>query len=234
MGVIKAEQLPTSVSPFSMRDVENEARGILMRARHQAEQLLAAAQVEGERLKKESHAQGLAEGRREGHAAGMEAGRVVGRNEALAAQNDALRQALAALTAAAAALEVQRNALEASGLADIVMLSIAIARRITKRQGLIAPEVLSANLAELMSFVSHASDVRIAVNPGQNQTLKSILPQLQVQWPNLKHVEVIEEASISPGGCRVYTQQGFVDADLDAQLNRIVDDLLPRPAEASA
>ena len=84
-----------------------------------------------------------------------------------------------------------------------------------------------------MSFVSHASDIRIAVHPLQNQTLKNVLPQLQVQWPNLQHVEVIDDPSIAAGGCRVYTQQGFVDAELDAQINRIVDDLLPRPAEAT-
>ena len=33
MGVIKAEKLPTSISPFSMRDVENEARSILAQLR---------------------------------------------------------------------------------------------------------------------------------------------------------------------------------------------------------
>ena len=149
-------------------------------------------------------------------------------------QGDALRQTLTALTAAAAALEAQRGALEAAGLVEIVKLSVAVARRVTKRQGLIEPEVLAANLSELMSFVAHAADVRVAVHPRQNQTLKSILPQLQVQWPNLKHVEVIEDPSLAPGGCRVYSEQGFVDADLDAQINRIVDDLLPRPAEATA
>jgi len=233
MGVIKADKLPTSISRFSLRDVENEARAILARARHQAEQLLAAAQVEGERLKKDSHAQGLAEGRREGHAAGLEAGRTAGRNEALAALSDALRQTLAALTASVAALEAHRGSLEAAGLTDIVKLSVAVARRVTKRQGLIEPEVLAANLAELMSFVAHASDIRIALHPCQNQTLKDILPQLQVQWPNLKHVEIVDDPSIAPGGCRVYTEQGFVDADLDAQIGRIVDDLLPRPAEAT-
>jgi flagellar assembly protein FliH len=223
MGLIKSGKLPTAISPFSLRDVENEARAILARARHQAEQLLAAAQGEGERLKKESHALGLVEGRREGNAAGLEAGRTAGRNEALAAQNQALRQVLAALTASVAALEAQRGSLQ-----------VAISRRVTKRQGLIEPEVLAANLSELMSFVAHAADIRIALHPTQNQTLQNVLPQLQVRWPNLKHVELVEDPSIAPGGCRVYTQQGFVDADLDAQINRIVDDLLPRPAEASA
>jgi flagellar assembly protein FliH len=234
MGLIKADRLPLSISAFSLRDVENEARAILADARHKAEELLAATQVEADRLKKESHAQGLIQGRREGLAAGLEAGKTAGRSEALAANTDALRQTLTMLTASVAAVEAKRGALEAAALADIVKLSMAIARRVTKRQALIEPEVLAANLAELMSLVSHSSDVRIAVNPRQNVTLRSILPELQMQWPNLKHVEIVDDATIAQGGCRVHTQQGFVDADLDAQLNRIMDDLLPLQAETPA
>jgi flagellar assembly protein FliH len=234
MGVIKAEKMPTSISPFSMRDVENEARGILVRARQQAEQLLAAAQTEGERLKTEAHAQGLAEGRREGTAAGREAGMAVGRKDALAEQGEALRKTLAALTAAAVALDAQRAGLEAAGLQDVVQLSVSVARRLAKRQGIIEPEVLGANLGQVMSFVTHCSDIRIAVHPRQKQTLEGALPDLQLRWPNLKHVEIVEDAALAPGGCRVYTKQGCVDADLDAQLERIVGDLLPLPAETTA
>jgi flagellar assembly protein FliH len=234
MGLIKAEQSPPSMSTFSLRDVENDARRILAAARRQAEQLLAAAQIEGERLKKESHARGMIEGRKEGMAAGLEAGKTAGRKEALAAQADALRHALSSLTASVTSIEAQRGAVEAAALADVVKLSMSIARRVTKRQALIEPEVLASNLSGLMSFVSHASDVRIAINPRQNQTLKELLPDLQMQWPNLKHVEIVDDAAIAQGGCRVYTQQGYVDADLDSQLNRIMDDLMPPPAEAMA
>jgi flagellar assembly protein FliH len=233
MGLIKAEQLPTSLSPFSMRDVENQARGILAAARRKAEQLLAEAQIEADQLKKESHARGMAEGRQEGIAAGLEAGKAGGRKEALAGQTDALRHTLLALTSGVAALEAKRGALEAAALTDVVKLSMAIARRVTKRQALIEPQVLAANIAEMMSFVSHASDIRIAVHPRQNETLKSILPELQMRWPNLKHVEIVEDATIAQGGCRVYAQRGLVDADLDSQLNRIMDDLLPYQLESS-
>jgi flagellar biosynthesis/type III secretory pathway protein FliH len=40
-------------------------------------------------------------------------------------------------------------------------------------------------------------------------------------------VQVIEDASIAPGGCRVFTTQGEIDADLDRQIDRIAADLLP-------
>jgi flagellar biosynthesis/type III secretory pathway protein FliH len=78
-----------------------------------------------------------------------------------------------------------------------------------------------------MKLVVHAADLRIAVNPTQRETLAGALPRLSLQWPALAHVELLDDASIAPGGCRLYTRQGSVDADLDVQLRNIAADLVP-------
>ena len=46
-------------------------------------------------------------------------------------------------------------------------------------------------------------------------------------------VAVIDDASLSPGGCRIFTTRGRIDADLDGQLDRIVADLMPTTAEST-
>lgn len=227
MPVIKSQNIPCSVIPFSMRDVEDQARGMLLRARQQAEQLLAAAQQEGERLKADARTQGHAEGFSEGKAAGFQAGEKAGHDQAIAAQAEAMKKTLGALTTAVSSLNAQREQLESAGVQDVAQLAIAIARRVTKRQGTIDPEVLAANLQQVMGLVTQASDVRIAFHPDQRQTLEGALAALKLKWPALKHVEMVEDESIARGGCRVFTAQGFVDADLDTQLNRIVHDLMP-------
>jgi len=226
MGLIKSDTAPT-LSAFSMKDIEATAKMMLLRARRQAEQLLAEAQREAEALKETAKAQGLAEGTREGIATGTEQGRQAGQQQALAEHRAQLQQAMAALTSAAAAFDAQRADLEAAALADVVQLAIAIARRVTKRQGLVDPVVLIANLREVMKMVVRAADVRIAIHPSQRQTLDAALPQLQAQWPNLRHVHVIEDATLEPGGCRVFTEQGEIEATLGGQLDRIADELLP-------
>ena len=114
-----------------------------------------------------------------------------------------------------------------AALVEVVQLAIEIARRITKRQGLIDPDMLAANLKEAMKLVVRAVDVRIAIHPAQRATLDGVLPQLRIQWPSLVHVKVIEDASIDPGGCRVFTENGQIDADLNGQLDRIAEELLP-------
>jgi len=43
----------------------------------------------------------------------------------------------------------------------------------------------------------------------------------------MSHVELLEDAALSPGGCRIFTAGGCVDGDLDVQLDRVIAQLLP-------
>jgi flagellar assembly protein FliH len=227
MGLIKSNLAPPSITPFSLADIEQHAKKVLLRAQRRAEQLLAAAQAEGETIKQEARAEGLAQGHREGLAQGLEQGLQSGQQTALNEHRSQLQQAMTLLTAALASLDASRADLEATGLAEVVRLAIAIATRVTKRQGMIDPAVLTANLTEAMKLVVQSADVRLAVHPQQRATLDAVLPQLRLQWPNLAHVQVVDDATLEPGGCRIFTGEGQIDADLSGQLDRIIAELLP-------
>jgi flagellar biosynthesis/type III secretory pathway protein FliH len=85
-----------------------------------------------------------------------------------------------------------------------------------------------------MKLVVHSTDLRIALHPSQKQTLADLLPKLALNWPNFSHVELVEDETLSPGGCRIFTRQGMIDADLGEQLNRIAADLLPSAESAAS
>ena len=231
MALIKANHAPRSLQPFSMADVEAAAKRVLLRARQQAEQLLLDAQNEAEALKEQAKVEGLREGLEQGQAEGLRQGQEAGHAQALAEHREQFTQTIAALAAAAAELDAGRQRLEADGLREVVQLAAAIARRVTKRQGLIDEEVLAANVTEAMRLVIHAADVQIAVHPDQRATLEAALPRLRTEWPSLKHVELVDDAALSPGGCRLFARGGQVDASLDAQLDRVIAELLPAKGE---
>jgi len=106
-------------------------------------------------------------------------------------------------------------------------LAIAIAQRVTKRLGALDGDVVRANVAEALKLVVHAADLRIAVHPSQKGTLTDALPRLRLEWPSLDHVELTEDAALAPGGCRIWTRHGSIDADLDVQLRNIAAELAP-------
>jgi flagellar assembly protein FliH len=227
MGLIKAIHAPASLQPFSMKDVEEAARGILLRARRKAEELIAAAQQEGEAIKEQARAEGTQAGFEHGFAEGSQQGADAGREQALEEHRRQLTEVLRGLTQAAAELSARRDELETEALREVVGLAAAIARRVTKRQAIVEEAVLTANLSDAMRLVVAAADVSIAVHPEQRKTLEEALPRLRLEWPTLRHVELTDDPTLSPGGCRITTGGGTVDADLDEQLDRVIEELMP-------
>ncbi len=226
MGLIKSNLAPAAATPFSFADIEAAARRILLRARSQAEQLLAEAQAQAEQMRAEAVEEGRTQGHQEGMAAGLAQGQRSGHDAALGECRQELAGLIQTLSATAAEIDASRRELEASAVAEVAELAIALARRILKRQAAVDPQVLIANLTEAMALVIHASDVRIAVHPEQKAILERELPHLKLQWPNLKHVELVADESIAPGGCRLATHHGEIDADLNSQLDRVVGEMM--------
>lgn len=214
MALIKSQNAPLSLSPFSMKDIEAQAAAIIADARQKAEE-----------ISRDAYAAGLAQGRQDGLAQGLAEGKQAGHDQALAEHRERLGQLVQALATTSAELNSSRGHLEAQGLVEVIALAGGIARRVTKRQGQIDPQVLLANLAEAMKLAVSAADIRIALHPSQIQLLKTELPELVKTWPNLRHVELVEDDAIAPGGCRIFTLHGQVDADLNSQLDRVIDAL---------
>ena len=227
MGLIKSGDSPFVVQPYSMKDIENTARAILLRARQKAEQTIGEAREEAERLKKQATVVGIAQGRQEGFAKGQQEGMKVGRDEAYAEHKAQLTALVTALTQGTKQLNASRRELESAAINDVLNLAIAIAERVTKRQGVLDPLVAVANVGEAMKVVTHASDLRIAVHSSQQAALKEALPRLRMEWPSLEHVQLVVDDTLEPGGCRLYTTHGQVDGDLNEQIRRIVVDLVP-------
>lgn len=214
-----------------MADIEKHAKAIVIAAKVRAERLIHAAQQEAEELKRKAHAQALAEGKKAGLAQGIEEGRKLGREESLSEQRQTLASLVETLTLAVETLEASRLKLQSDAQQAVVSLAIAIAERVTKRQGLLDPKVAEANIEDALRLVVHSADVRIALHPSQKDLLAESLPRIKAKWPDLAHIELIADGTLEPGGCRVFSGGGQIDGDLQLQLDRIAQELIPN-AEA--
>jgi flagellar assembly protein FliH len=225
MAVIKSTQPPQVLTPFTIHDMETQAQAMMDRARRAASLLLREAQRQGEELRSAAKAEGFTLGKKEGVAAGLIEGRKSGHEAALAEIRPKLTQTWNALTAAVDQLEASRIDLESAGITEVVNLAAAIARRVTKLQASIDPQVLIENLKEAMKIAVRAADVHVMIHPAQRQVLNEELPKLKMHWPQVKHVELIDDESVGLGGCRIMTRHGEVDAGIDEQLDRVIADL---------
>ncbi len=232
MGLIKSSLAPPSLTPFSMRDIEGQAQALLLRTRRTAESLLVEAQKEAENLRQQAKLEGFAQGHREGTSKGLQEGTQAGHQAGLNEMKGQLGQTWAALNSALTQLDAARKDLETSGIMEVIALASGIARRVTKRQSMLDPEVLTENLREAMKLAVASADVRIVINPAQRKTLAEQLPRLQMNWPNLKHIELLDDPAIGSGGCRILTRHGEINAEIEGQLDRVIADLLPTEESA--
>ncbi|MBC8109066.1 MAG: hypothetical protein H7Z14_20945 [Anaerolineae bacterium] len=231
MGLIKSNSVPSTLSPFSMADIEAQANAIILRAKNQAARILVESQRMGEELKKQSQEQGNVEGRAAGYENGLKEGSTVGQQQALDEHRQSLQLLIEALTRASADLNESRRMLETEASTDVLRLAVAIARKVTRLVSIGGENgggaVVTANVREAMKLAIHASDVRIAIHPSQRQSLERVLPELKTNWPALEHVALIDDQTLAPGGCRIFTAGGQIDADLENQISRIAAELIP-------
>lgn len=220
--------------PMELTDVLMEARSVLDRARREAERMLVEARREAERLRDAART----EGREAGYAEGLGSGREAGRAEAFEAATRVFEEQHAAVVEACreciAAIDGRREAWERSSREDLVELAMAIARRVAHHVGERERNVVLANLEMAARLVGTRSEVTVAVSPGDAETARTFGQGITDADGPWKHVRVIEDAGIRPGGCRIQWESGAVDATLETQLDRIEEELRAAGALGSA
>ncbi len=226
MPLIKSHHAPAALRSFSLADIERQAAQLLADAQRRAERLLSEAQREADQLKQQAQAQGMEQGRAEGRKQGMEQGRQHGHQAALTAATERMTQLAQSLQQVLGDYSEARLRLENEGIEDVVKLALAVAGRLARRAGAIEPQVLCDNLKDAMRLVAGGVELTIELHPAQLEAMQTQWPRMKLEFPAFEHVRWQSDESIAPGGCRLRSGRGQVDATLDTQLQRITTEVL--------
>lgn len=234
--VIKAESVSrTTLRAFNLNDIEAEARRLVETARRQANDLTAEATRQATRIREEARRAGFEQGRTEGLARGRKEGHDEALQQATERFSTAQAGLIEAMGRAIAEFDAQKLRLLLAARTDVIDLAVAIARRVVKRVGEIDPNVAAANVAEALAIVGPRTDAVVHVHPRDLESVSTFAAELAAKAREARHVEVVADNQVSPGGCVLTTREGAVDATLPVQLERIVDLLVPQKrAEAAA
>lgn len=156
-----------------------------------------------------------------------------GRAAALAAAeevlNEKVHRRVATLTAALDEAVCQIHASRTEWLAHwertALRVATAIAERVIRRQLDRGPDVTLTLVREALEMAAGRGDVQLRLHPHDYETLGPHAKRLTKDLSRLGKVELVPDASISKGGCRVDTRFGSIDQQLDAQLRRIEQEL---------
>ena len=78
---------------------------------------------------------------------------------------------------------------------------------------------------EALELAAGSAELKIRLNPKDHANLRGQVEAVARELAPLAKCELIADAQITPGGCRVETRFGVIDQQFEAQLARIEDEL---------
>lgn len=215
-GVSGADHALRSVA-FNLEDLADHGNRYLAEVRRQAESILAKANEDAVRVRRQAAEQGRAD-----------AAKAAQQEAAEQAKQD-LEQRLAtltpALTAAIHEIRQSKEAWRAHWEKNVVSLATAIASRIIRGEVARAPEVTLTLVREALELAAGATRVSLHLHPADHEALGENVQSIVSQFAKTAHAEVVADADVSPGGCRVVTEFGEIDQRIESQLARIEEEL---------
>jgi flagellar assembly protein FliH len=197
------------VVPFNFDDLEARADECLARAEAEAAEIVAKAQGEADAIRRQAAEEGCKAAMKEF-------------DKAVAAH---LAPAIAAIGQMDAELRHAKQAWISQWEKDVVRLASAIAARVIRRELRVQPDITLSLLQEALDLAAGSPNVRSHLNPEDYEALGGEVRTLIDAMSSLGDTEVIPDASVSRGGCRVETRFGTIDQQIESQLQRIEEEL---------
>jgi flagellar assembly protein FliH len=157
---------------------------------------------------------------REAHAAGVREGEAAGRSQAAAEVQPVIER----LTRSIEELAQLRGRLRREAEEDMLRLSLAIARRVLRRELTIDPEAMHGLVLAALEKLQVQEISRVRVHPSQAPQIGA---SLEKAHQGLR-VKVVPDSTREPGALIFETERGNLDASADTQLREIERGLADR------
>jgi flagellar assembly protein FliH len=157
---------------------------------------------------------------RQAYESGFREGQAAGRQDA----EGEVRKMVQTLAVTAAEVAGARSEVVRRAEADIVQLSIGIARRVLHRELSVDASALEALIRAAIEKLSSQEVYRVRVHPDQEQLVRACLQRTERHG----QLEVVSDRSQAPGGAIFEMARGSLDASVETQLGEIERGLADR------
>ncbi|MDF9409301.1 flagellar biosynthesis protein [Pelotomaculum isophthalicicum JI] len=197
-----------------------QAEETLSEARAAADELIRQARLDGENIKQEACRQAELESEQiklEARKTAFDQGYRDGYQEGMAkAKEDGETIREMALDVLKQSEESRRQTLR-SLEGNIINLAREIAERLLSAQLSLEPEIVCNVAMESLRLVADRLQVVLYINPSELALYEKRKEEMRGLLPAKAELQVIADASIEPGGCRVETESGRVDATMETR-----------------
>lgn len=212
-GEMQGDDRALRSAAFNLSDMSDQANQYLGNVRREAEKIVAKARRDAAEIRR------LAT--EEGRGSAVDEAVKVLRSD----MDHQLETLLPALRQVIVEVQHARQAWLGQWEKQVLHLAAAIASRIIRRELSQDPQISIDWIREALQLASGGGEMKLYMNPKDLETLGDTARQLATELGQLAPTDVLADPEISPGGCRVVTRFGTVDHRIEAQLERIEQEL---------
>ncbi len=108
---------------------------------------------------------------------------------------------------------------------NVIRLVVAVSQRVIRRELAQQPEISKQWIRESLELASGSASITLHLNPNDYEALETQRERLEHEFSQLATANIVADPDITPGGCRVATEYGLIDQQVEAQLARIEQEL---------
>jgi flagellar assembly protein FliH len=212
------EAIPVEQPPLATSLVTNEIPAApqpdvkitsLQAAEQQAELVLRQARLEASEIEKQAYERGFSEGEK--------AGKEVGEKSLEAI----LKQYARGLDE----LNNLRKEIFTTSEREVLRLALEIARKVIRREVSVDEELILTLVKVALNRLSEQTIITVRMNPRDYQSIQRHHAAHSSAGTLSEGIKLLEDPSISRGGCLIETESGIIDARIEEQLREIENGL---------
>jgi flagellar assembly protein FliH len=216
--ITDSEESSISIYETIVQNAGVEAEKILKDAGLNAEAILGKAYSEANDIKLKAKEEGYQEGYKIGYTAGYE----YGIGEANKEANEIIDKAEFFLSSSHE--EVKRYIVNSEK--EIINIAVSIAKKIINSELSINEEAIISMAENVLSKTIDKKQVVLKVNPDEYNFVKNKKNQLSIYVENENDLFIVADPYISKGCFKAETPSGFINGDINTQLELIIKNLI--------
>lgn len=196
-----------------MEMTRKSADNILKTANAEAESLRKAAKLETDEVKNKAHKEGYALGEEKGVAVGEKTGFEEGKME----WQSLIQETETLITE----LQTSRMGILKSSEEEMVRLIIAFAKRVLKSECMTRPEIILNNIDAALNKISEVDKIVLRINIRDKSMAESRKSDFMSRLSGVGELRIIEDPNLTPGGLKIETGVGTIDATIESQADEL-------------
>ena len=202
-----------------------EIQLLRMQAADEAREMVHDAFNQADQIREEARQEGWQEGYSAGHAVALED---AARRFQIECEN-----LTADLQLFVDRVDEERRRIWREAEPQIMAFVLEIARKVVKDEAKVNRDVILSVVRNSLRRVVDTENIRIRVNMDDLDTVRSSRDELTSLVDGIRHIEIVDDRRVNPGGCVVETGSGTIDAKMDTQLDEVTNALQAMINEAA-